>query len=169
VQHHLGERDEGNGEPNDLPVRRIALLLASAALAISQGCAAPERATGGAVVMASGRDDHGLLARPALALQRSPLDLTVTGSAPDGAFLRVVRQDHSWLYVRTIAQPAEEGWINDFYLRSAAVLQGEDMQVRFVDARWSDGTVLVSVVPVSVPNAATRWVPAKSLREVGAR
>jgi hypothetical protein len=131
-------------------------------LVIAQGCAAS-----GAIVMASGRDDHGLLAKPAVALQRSPTDLTVTGSVPDGGFLRVVRTDGSWLYVRTITEPAEEGWVNDHDLRPNATLTARGIQVRFDDARFVGGRVEVLVRPVSGGDAT--WVAASELREVGAR
>lgn len=116
--------------------------------------------------MASGRDDHGLLAKPAIALQRSPTDLTVTGSVPDGGFLRVIRDERTWLFVRTIAEPAEEGWVSEHDLRGVAVLSGRE-QVRFTDARWRDGRVEVRVVPVG--GAEASWVPASDLKEVGAR
>jgi hypothetical protein len=167
VQHDLGERHEGNGEPDDLSVRRLLVSLAAGALlAATQGCATPP----GPVVMASGRDDHGLLMRPAIALQRSPTDQTVVGSVPDGAFLRVLREDHSWAYVRTIVEPFEEGWVNDHYLRGVATLLSGGEQVRLADARRQGGRIEIGVTPVNaVAGAPIRWVEASELREVGAR
>jgi hypothetical protein len=120
--------------------------------------------------MASGRDDHGLLERPAVTLQRSPADQTVVGSVPDGAFLRVLREDHSWAYVRTIVEPIEEGWVNDHYLRGVATLVSGGAQVRLADARRRDGRVEIGVIPVdAAAGAPTQWVDAAALREVGAR
>jgi hypothetical protein len=131
---------------------------------IAGGCA-----TSTVIVMASGRDDHGLIARPAVALQRSPSDLTVIGSVPDGGFLRVVRADHSWLFVRTVAEPFEEGWVNDHDLRSVAVLTAQQIQVRFQDARFQNGRVEVLVVPIDASSRDALWVAATDLKEVGAR
>ncbi len=144
----------------------LAPLIAGAILVTSQGCDGET----GAVVMASGRDDHGLLERAAIALQRSPTDATVVGSVPDGAFLRVLREDHSWLHVRTIVEPAEQGWVNDHYIRGVAALRPGGTQVRLVDARQRDGRLEIGVRPVDAPaGAPTQWVDTASLREVGAR
>jgi hypothetical protein len=166
VQHDLGERDEGNGEPDHLSVRRILVsLVAGAVLAVGQGCAARP----GPVVMASGRDDHGLLRRAAIALQRSPTDPAVVGSVPDGTFLRVLRDDHTWAYVRTIAEPTAEGWVNDHDLRGVAALLPGGAQVRLADARLREGRIEIGVTPVDTSGAALLWVEASALREVGAR
>ena len=161
MRHHLVERHEGHREPEHVPLAIRILLLGAALGLVAQGCAGR-----GAIVMASGRDDHGLLARAAIGLQRSPTDAAVVGSAPDGAFLRVVGIDHTWLRVRTIAGPVEEGWVNDHDLRSVAELVDRHVQVRFQDARLRDGIVEVLVEPVSGGEAL--WVHASSLREVGA-
>jgi hypothetical protein len=120
--------------------------------------------------MASGRDDHGLLERAAIALQRSPTDPTVVGSVPDGAFLRVLREDHSWVHVRTIAEPTEEGWVNDHYLRGVAILLSGGAQVRLADARRRDGRIEIGITPLdTAAGAPIQWVDASALREVGAR
>jgi hypothetical protein len=131
------------------------------------GCAGPARPE--AIVLVSGRDDHGLLEKPAVALQRSPTDLTVTGSVADGGFAHVLREDHSWLYVRSIAEPREEGWVNDHDLRAVAVLTTRNVQVVFVDAAVRDGAVMVLVRERQESPDRAVWVPAKALREVGAR
>jgi hypothetical protein len=115
--------------------------------------------------MLSGRDDHGLLARPAVALQRSPTDLTVTGSAKDGVFGVVKQEQGSWLYVRTVEATPQEGWVNDFYARGEAVLTERTVRVRFRDAIFKDGQVLVLVAS----DRGEEWQPASGLREVGAR
>ena len=141
------------------PIR--ALVLGAALGLLAGSCAGP-----GAIVMASGRDDHGLLERPAVALQRSPTDTTVTGSVPDGAFLRVLGQERAWYRVRSIAEPVQEGWVNDHDLRGTAALTGRGVQVRFSDARWVNGRVEVRVEPLQSGDVV--WVDAKDLKEIGA-
>lgn len=167
MQHDLGERHQGHRESGDLPLipHLRALLLAAALGLLAQGCAA---SAPGPVVLVSGRDDHGLVARARVELQRSPDDPAVTGSLPDGTFVRVVGQRGQWLEVRSFTVPPEQGWVNDFSLRSVAVRTDRPAQVRFADAAVRDGVLMVHVRPVSEP-AAGEWVPASILREVGAR
>jgi hypothetical protein len=142
---------------------RLAFLVAAAGL-LAGGCAASTPSQ--SIVMVSGRDDHGLLERPAIALQRSPTDQTVVGSAQDGTFVRVVREEGSWLLIRTFVSPIGEGWVNDHDLRAVAVLDGRT-RVRFRDARLrDDGVVEVLIVPVD--GGAEVWVSGRRLREVGA-
>ncbi|HZP97567.1 MAG TPA: SH3 domain-containing protein [Candidatus Limnocylindria bacterium] len=143
-------------------MRRLSTLVLCAALGLpAQGCAGQST-----IVMASGRDDHGLLTRPAIGLQRSPTDATVVGSVPDGAFLRVIEVDHSWLRVRTLTLPPEEGWVSDHDLRGTAELLTAHRQVRFRDARTRGGVVEIQVEPLD--GSAAIWVAATDLREVGA-
>lgn len=161
MRHDLRQRDERDDQPGYVPLaRRLALTVA--VIGIAAGCVGTPAQK---VVMVSGRDDHGLLARPAIGLQRSPTDATIVGSAHDGTFVRVLREDRSWLLVRTLVAPIEEGWVNDHDLRSVAVLDGR-AQVRFRGARQSGGFVEVLVVPLQ--GGAERWVDAGRLREVGA-
>ena len=172
MQHGLGQRDEGNEQPGHLPVRHATLLLAAlAALGVLlSGCGAAARLDGpDPVVLISGRDDHGLVARAAVGLQRSPTDTTVVGSAPDGTFARVVRTEGAWLDVRTVASAPEEGWVNDFYLRSRAVWVSRSLQVTFLDAAFRENNVLVYVSPITDPPEQPSWLAAGELREVGAR
>jgi len=167
VQHDLGERHQGHREPDDLSLIRhlLAILLAAALGLMAQGCAA---SAPGPVVLVSGRDDHGLVQRAAVGLQRSPEDATFRGSVPDGTFVRVLGQRGQWLEVRSFTVPPEQGWVNDFFLRSLAVRTDQTVQVRFSDAAVRDGVLMVQVRPVS-DAAAGEWVPASILREVGAR
>jgi hypothetical protein len=163
VRHRVDERDERDIQPGNVSV---ALRLAVAVVAVGLwvgGCTTAPPAQ--AAVMVSGRDDHGLLARPAIRLQRSPTDATIVGSAQDGTFVTVVREDRSWLLVRTLVDPIEEGWVNDRDLRGVGVLDGQ-AQVRFRSARPKDGGVEVLVVPVD--GGEERWVNAGRIREVGA-
>ena len=183
MQHDLSERDQGHRESGDLPLirlirliaptrRLLALVLAAALGLTAQGCAA---GAPGPVVLVSGRDDHGLVQRAAVGLQRSPDDPTFRGSVPDGTFVRVVGQRGQWLEVRSFTTPPEQGWVNDFYLRTIAVRSdrrgGADqpVQVAFLDAAIRDGRLMIQVRPASALNALAEWVDTASLREVGAR
>ena len=162
MQHRVDERDERNLQPGHVPV---ALRLALAAAAIGIAAAGCDASSAQSIVMVSGRDDHGLLARPAIGLQKSPTDATVVGSAQDGTFVTVLREDRSWLLVRTLVAPIEEGWVNDHDLRGVGVLDGGS-QVRFQSARRKGAGIEVLVVPVE--GGEQRWVDATRLREVGA-
>jgi hypothetical protein len=163
VRHRVDERDERNIQPGHVPVAlRLVVTILAAGLATGGCGAAPARQT---AVMVSGRDDHGLLARPAIGFQRSPTDATIVGSAQDGTFVTVLREDRSWLLVRTLVAPIEEGWVNDHDLRGVGVLDGH-AQVRFRGARQNGGGVEVLVIPVE--GGEERWVDAGRIREVGA-
>lgn len=167
MQHHLYERNEGNGEPDHLSlVRSILALLVAAALGISGGCG-PFAGTS-AVAMVSGRDDHGLLQRNALGLQRSPTDSEIVGTVLDGTFVRVTRRDGMWAYVAA-AGSADEGWIADFYLRGEAVRlePAPPRRVTFLDLERRGADVYVRVR--FADDGSAEWVAARSLREVGAR
>jgi len=133
---------------------------------VAQGCAA---STPGPVVLVSGRDDHGLVQRAAVGLQRSPDDAEFSGSVPDGTFVRVLGQRGQWLEVRSFGTPPEQGWVNDFFLRNVAVRTDRPVQVAFLDAAVRDGTLQVQVRPVSDATAPGEWIAATRLREVGAR
>lgn len=177
MQHDLSERDQGHRESGDLPLsgltRRLQALVLAAALGFTaQGCAA---SAPGPIVLVSGRDDHGLVQRAAVGLQRSPDESGLRGSVPDGTFVRVVSQRGQWLEVRSFTTPPEQGWVNDFYLRTVAVRSdrrgGADqpVQVALLDAAIRDGRLMVQVRPAADSNAPAAWVDATTLREVGAR
>lgn len=146
-------------------MRAAALIVAAVLGLAAQGCGAPPS---GATVLISGRDDHGLVRQPVVALQRSPEDHRVTASVADGTFAVVLDERASWLRVRTVERTPQEGWVNDFYLRDRAVDLDASEQVRLLAAEMRGDEVWVSVRPVSGPDAA-RWIPASRLREVGAR
>jgi hypothetical protein len=143
-----------------------ALLLAAALGLVAGSCGGGASNT---IVLVSGRDDHGLVYRAAVGLQRSPTDATVSGSVPDGTFARVLEHRSEWLKVRSVGTDPQEGWINDFYLRTVAVGLEPPRQVAFLDAALRDGTVMVRVRPRDEPAAEGTWVKASSLREVGAK
>lgn len=161
MHHHLDQPDQGHRQPRDLPLIRALVLGAALVL---QGCAAAEP-----IVMASGRDDHGLLARPALGLQRSPTDPQLSGSVRDGRFVRILRTEGSWRLVRAIQPPDGEGWIDDHSLRGEAVRTDvtPPRQVTFAGAELREGVAWVHVREKA--GGAEAWVPASALREIGAR
>jgi hypothetical protein len=163
VQHDLEQRHEGHGEPGHLSLIRALALGVALALG-GQSCAEADR-----VVMASGRDDHGLVERPALGLQRSPTDPQLSGSVQDGRFVRILRTDGPWRYVRAIAPPDGEGWIQDHYLRGEAVRidVSPPRQVTFLAAELRDGIAWVRVREKA--GGAQEWARASMLREIGAR
>ena len=121
-----------------------------------------------AVALVSGRDDHGLLERPAIGLSKTPSDLTVVATAHDGEFATVLGREGLYAYVRLIAS-GDEGWIADHDLRGEAVRVDPPppRRVLFVAAAQRDGTPWIKVRYTT--DGAEEWVPASSLREVGAR
>ena len=148
-----------------MPIARILAILAAAALGLATGgCglfASPS------VAMVSGRDDHGLLERPAIGLRRSPTDRTVTATAHDGEFVHVLRRDGLWAYVRLI-EGGEEGWIADHDLRGEAVrTDPRPRRVTFLAAERRDGAAWVRVRYAD--DGSEEWLPATALKEVGSR
>jgi len=130
--------------------------------------AQPVAATSGPVVLISGRDDHGLLAQPTLALVRAPGQSRAVATVPDATFARVLDEQGEWLRVQVIAAPQQVGWVNDYDLRSRALWLERGVQVEFIDARVVGTRLEVAVRPLGSAASAT-WVPAAQLREVGAR
>jgi hypothetical protein len=143
-----------------------ALLLAAALGLVAGSCGG---GASNAIVLVSGRDDHGLVYRAAVGLQRAPSDTTFSGSVPDGAFARVIEQRGEWLKVRSVGPDPQEGWVNDFSLRSVAIGLQPPRQVTFLDAAVREDAVMVLVRPSDEPTATGMWVAASSLREIGAR
>ncbi len=163
MQHDLGQRDQGCRQPQHLPLIR-ALVLGAALALVGWSCAAAEP-----IVMASGRDDHGLVERPSLGLQRSPGDPQLSGSIQDGRFARILRSDGPWRLVRAIQPPDGEGWIDDHYLRGEAMRTDltPPRQVTFLAAELREGKAWVRVREKG--SGVEDWVAASSLREIGAR
>ena len=74
------------------------------------------------VLIASGRDDHGLLVQKTVALSAEPEGPSVA-EVPAGSLVEVVETRGEWIRVRSL-QGAATGWANDFYLRGVAHLVG---------------------------------------------
>jgi hypothetical protein len=164
VQHDLGERHQGHAESGNVSLIRAVLLAAAFGLVAGSCGGAPGN---GQIVLVSGRDDHGLVSQAAVGLAREPGERTYPASLPDGTFARVLERRSEWLKIRAIGGD-QAGWVNEFYLRDAAVGLTPPRQVRFLDASVRDGAVLVLVRPRDDPGGDGVWVAAGSLREVGA-
>lgn len=145
--------------------RIVLAIIAAAGLALTGGACGPLQPP--AVVMISGRDDHGDLQRRAIGLQATPRDASITATALDGDIALVLRREGPWANVRLV-KSGEEGWVEDHYLRGEAVHHGAaPRRVRFLAAEREDGGVRVRVRYSD--DASEAWVNAASLKEVGAR
>lgn len=149
-------------------MRGLLVCLVSLALA---GCAGdgttPNRDGSGAIVLVSGRDDHGLLQLPEVPLYVQPEATEITAHVPDGEFAEVLEVRGTWLQIRSIADPASVGWIDDFFLRDRAVLHNVQ-QVRFLAARVGGGGSVEVEVRAIQGDGAAQWVGEDHLDEVGA-
>lgn len=145
---------------------RVLIACVAAGLALTGGACG--LSTPDAVVMISGRDDHGDLERPHLGLQVSPADRAVAATARDGEFAHVKERRGPWTRV-AIVRTREAGWIEDHYLRGDAiwVAPNAPLRVTFAAAEARPEGVFIRVRPPD--GSAERWVPASELREVGAR
>lgn len=146
--------------------RFVLAIIAAAGLALTGGACglfAPP-----AVVMVSGRDDHGELERRAIGLQATPRDVSIAATALDGDIALVVQRDGPWARVRLV-KSGEEGWVEDHYLRGEAVWAAPHtpLRVTFIAAEVRSDGVFVQVRPRD--GSGERWVHASELKEVGAR
>jgi Bacterial SH3 domain len=98
----------------------LALVLAAGGCGGGAGEAEPPRP----VVIVSGKDDHGLVAEPAVALAAEPDGARVARVA-DGTLVSVLAERGEWLRVRALEGGEAEGWVNDYYLRGTAHLVPE--------------------------------------------
>lgn len=133
-------------------------VLAAAALVLAGACGGAPAASPASepgerrAVIVSGRDDHGLLAAPTVALLDEP-DGSPTAAIADGTIVAVVASRHEWLRVATVGGPARrEGWINDHHLRGTGFLPCAAGQVELLAARGDR----VRVRPVA--GGTARWV-----------
>lgn len=119
----------------------------------------------GAIVLVSGRDDHGLVVADELPLHASPDGAQVATVAGD-TLVRVHETQGTWLPVSTLEGEPVEGWIDDFLARgelhvvlpgapacAVPTAEGElqpSARVRVTDAHTSaDGSLELGVVPVT--------------------
>ena len=142
---------------------RRSLVLVALVLAGCAGAAGQDGA--GAIVLVSGRDDHGLLQLPSVPLYAEPEGDSVSGELPDGSFAEVLEVRGTWLEIRSVADPAITGWVDDFFLRDRALLHNTQ-QVRLVAVRDGD-PVEIQVEPID-GDASAFWVTTDHLAEVGA-
>lgn len=160
MQHDLHERHQGRRQPGRLPVV-LALTLACAACGGGEQAAKPEPPR--PILLVSGRDDHGLLVEPEVALSERP-DGPAAARLKDGTLVRVVDTSGEWLKVRTLEGAARAGWINDYYLRGTVHLDcgsplGPSAQVELLDVDL--GRVRVR----SLEGGRVAWVDRTTLSE----
>ena len=169
----LGEPDEGNGKPVHLSVASLAAVLLLAA------CGGEEDAR--AVLIASGRDDHGELVQETVELSAEPDGPTVAEVAA-GSLVEVVDTRGEWIRVRSL-QGAGAGWVNDYYLRGVAHLVARvpgcpvperdggtfepNAQVELLEYEQRPGATWVRVRLLA--GGREGWVPPAALSELPAR
>lgn len=180
MQHDLDQRDQGDEQSRDVSVRGrlrrhswlVVFVLLIFGTIISGALSTIPRevalAHSGPVVLLSGRDDHGLLAEPQVALVGAPGATRAMAKVSDGTLVRVLDERGEWLRVQSLVQPQAIGWVNDYYLRNQALRTDRGEQVVLMDARREQGLLVVQVAPVD-RSATTSWIPASLLREVGAQ
>jgi len=78
----------------------------------------------GRLVLVSGRDDHGEVAEPAVALIATVQGSRTVASVPDGTLARVVASDGEWQEVQSLDGARARGWVDDFHLRGVVHLVG---------------------------------------------
>lgn len=150
-----------------MPVAISRLTRALAVALVLAGCAATGADEGGsrAIVLVSGRDDHGLLQLSEVPLYTEPEGTEEVGRLPDGSFAEVLEVRGTWLEIRSLGKPSVTGWIDDFFLRDRVLLHNTE-QVRLLGARAGE-TVEIEVQLVEV-GGDPFWIGVNHLTEVGA-
>ncbi len=150
-------------------IRRLCLVTAALSLVSCTGTPHPTSAGDGigAIVLVSGRDDHGLLQMHEVPLRAEPEGTEITAHLPDGSFAEVLEIRGTWLRIRSVADRSRSGWVDDFLLRDRAVLH-DGQQVRFLGARVADGGIVQIEVQAIGADGPPRWVAGEELDEVGA-
>lgn len=190
----LGVRcgDAGGREPRVLSVTRAGTLVAT--LALVAGVAACGDVGGSGedlgrpIVLASGRDDHGDLARATVPVLAAP-DGELVAEVRDGTLLAVLGERSEWLEVQTLEGPPVTGWVNDFHLRGTAHLVDPEApacpvagldapggrvatawvaseQVELLDVHGDGGELWLGVRPVGDRDAAVALVPRRLVQEL---
>lgn len=179
MRHDLDERHQGRGEPIHLPLAA----LACAALAAAAGCGG---GGGGetahrSLLIASGRDDHGVLVQSSVALSAEPEGAAVA-DVPAGSLVVVLGSRGEWIRVRSLDGTAA-GWVNDYHLRGVAHLVGvrpgcpvrtreggafaPNAQVELLAYERRGGTTWIRVRAVDGGREA--WVRRRAVSELPAR
>lgn len=175
----LDEPLEGDGEPDDLPVRAAAIIvglgavLGGALFLSGFGEETKRVAVERPIVLVSGRDDHGLLVQKTVGLSRFVGGETTT-RVPDGTLVRVEATHGDWLQVRSLERTAARGWVNDFYLRGTVHLAGGKGGRQVGSFPFS---AQVAVLEVKAGRVRVRsldgkregWVPRPTVTELPAR
>lgn len=178
----LVHRDQGDGQPHDVPVRPrrfVALLLLGLTLSGCGGAASGHDSAppDDRLVLVSGRDDHGLVARERVPVYDGPSSDTQVGIVADGTLAHVTETDGSWLHVVTAEGRPVDGWVDDFFLRGVVHLVGAAPSceaavdgrrvtagLQVVVRRLRDGRALVT----GVADPTLRgWVDRSDVQELG--
>jgi hypothetical protein len=78
----------------------------------------------GRLVLVSGRDDHGLVARERVPVYGSATSSEQVGTVVDGTLAHVTETEGSWVHVVTAEGRPVDGWVDDFFLRGVVHLVG---------------------------------------------
>ncbi|MGH3441754.1 MAG: hypothetical protein ACRDUY_06870 [Nitriliruptorales bacterium] len=169
--------------------RAAAAVLAAAAVVAIAAIVAVRPAGPGVerpILLVSGRDDHGLLATPTVALLDEP-EGAEAAEVADGTLVAVTGTRSEWLRVEALEGPPASGWIHDFYLRGTVHVVGKppgcptplvgkpggpaftelraSEQVELVDVHETDGATWVGVRTLG-DGAQVGVVPRAWLREL---
>lgn len=189
MRHDLHQRDQGDGQPRDLPVsRRAVSVLVLLASTLATGCGgSPDSPSAAArttaaqpqddrLVLVSGRDDHGMVELRRVPTYDAPEGEHVVGVIRDGTLARVVDVDGQWLRVETVEGASITGWIDDFRLRGEARLVGPppSCSVRVGRTRRDGGTLVVVrelragriLVETVTPPVVRAWASRADLQEL---
>jgi SH3-like domain-containing protein len=114
------------------------------------------------VLIASGRDDHGLLVQKTVGLSAEP-DGPAVAEVRAGSLVEVVDTRGEWIRVRSLQGPAT-GWVNDFYLRGAAHLVARVLGCPVVErgGRTFEPSAQVALLAYE-RRAGTLWVRVRAL------
>ena len=176
MRDDLGKRDEGGGEPGDLPVRAAVVIVGLGAvlggvlLLMGFGKEKKPVSVQRPIVLVSGRDDHGLLVQKTVGLSRFAGGEPTT-RIPDGTLVRVEATRGEWLQVRALERTSARGWVNDYYLRGTAHLAGGARGRRVGSFPFAAQVEIVAVkagrVRVrSLDGTQETWVPRPTVTEL---
>ncbi|MGQ0803248.1 MAG: SH3 domain-containing protein [Actinomycetota bacterium] len=114
------------------------------------------------VLIASGRDDHGLVVQQKVSLSAEPEGPGVA-EIPAGSLVSVLDTRGEWIRVRSVDGGAD-GWVNDYYLRGTAHLVADvrGCPVRARSGRTFEPNAQVELVGYERRGAVV-WVRVRSL------